>query len=99
MAAAILDSQLLMTMISNSGMDQSRCHWIMRLCGETADSCLCAFLGIGPYQSFVNFLYFYIIITMLAGCTKANFIVCTGKLGTAANAPFRMDCLKTHEEV
>ena len=27
-----------------------------------------------------------IIITMLAGCTKADFIVCTGKLGTAANA-------------
>ena len=28
----------------------------------------------------------YIIIFMLAGCTKADFIVCTGKLGTAANA-------------
>ena len=27
-----------------------------------------------------------LIITMLAGCTKADFIVCTGKLGTAANA-------------
>ena len=51
MAAATLDSPLLMTMISNSGMDQSRCHWIMRLCGETADSGLCAFLGIDSYQS------------------------------------------------
>ena len=28
----------------------------------------------------------YIINTMLAGCTKADFIVRTGKLGTAANA-------------
>ena len=27
-----------------------------------------------------------IIITMLAGCTKADFIVRTGKLGTTANA-------------
>ena len=28
----------------------------------------------------------YIIITMLAGCTKADFIIRTGMLGTAANA-------------
>ena len=32
-------------------IDQSRCHWVMQLCGETADSCLCGFLGIDPYQS------------------------------------------------
>ena len=31
-------------------------------------------------------LYTFIIIIMLAGCTKADFIVRTGKLGTAANA-------------
>ena len=28
----------------------------------------------------------YIIYTILAGCTKADFIVLTGKLGTTANA-------------
>ena len=38
-------------------IDQSRCHWIMRLCGETADSCLCAFLGIDPYQSVLFTLF------------------------------------------
>ena len=36
---------------------------------------------------------------MLAGCTKADFIVCTGSRGQLPmHAPFRMDCLRTHEE-
>ena len=30
------------------------------LCGETADSCLCAFLGIDPYQSTLYILVLYI---------------------------------------
>ena len=41
-----------------------------------------------------------IIITMLAGCTKANFIVCVlGSWGQLPmHAPFRMDFPRTHEE-
>ena len=31
-------------------------------------------------------LYIIHVITMLAGCTKADFIIRTGMLGTAANA-------------
>ena len=57
-----------MTMISNSGMDQSRCHWIMRLCGETADSCLCAFFGIDPSLSecFVKMFTLFILVVKIA---------------------------------
>ena len=29
--------------LSFKEIDQCKCHWIMRLCGESADSCLCAF--------------------------------------------------------
>ena len=46
-------------------LDQSRCHWIMQLYGETADSCLCVFCGIDPYQCLVQMFTLFILVCAL----------------------------------